>query len=119
MNILSRWVNLWYNSFEILFMRSWWVLLFIVACYFCYEQGLAKHSHDFAALHRQYTELLKKREEALAQQELLSLQINSQSDHEYIELTLMKGLGLVPEGSKKVFFTSPTPDQPDANVSFH
>ena len=41
----------------------------------------------------------------LEEKEDLKLQINSQKDPAWIELTLMKGLGLVPEGQLKVYFT--------------
>jgi hypothetical protein len=34
----------------------------------------------------------------------LILQINSQSDPAWIQMTLMKGMGLVPEGQQKVYF---------------
>lgn len=44
------------------------------------------------------------KQKALQKQQDLKWQINSQSDLAWIELTLMKGLGLVPEGKKKVFF---------------
>ncbi len=37
-------------------------------------------------------------------QQCLEQQINSQSDLAWLELTLMKGLGLVPENDQKVFF---------------
>lgn len=39
-----------------------------------------------------------------AVQEDLLLQINSQSDPAWVELILMKGLGLVPEGQTKAVF---------------
>ncbi|MCE2983850.1 MAG: hypothetical protein LW832_09830 [Parachlamydia sp.] len=48
--------------------------------------------------------LQKEKRTALKRQEDLQLQINSQSDPAWIELTLMKGLGLVPEGEQKVYF---------------
>ena len=41
----------------------------------------------------------------LEEKQDLKLQINSQNDPAWIELTLMKGLGLVPEGQLKVHFT--------------
>lgn len=86
-------------------MRSWWVIFFILICYFCYEQGLAGRNKEFAKLDHQYLNLLNEKEKALALQENLRLQINSQSDPEWVELVLMKGLGLVPEGQIKVLFT--------------
>lgn len=103
---MAKWLARSYRTFESLFLKSWWVVLFMLCCYFLYEQGLMKREHDFTKLQTQYQELLKQRDLALAEQETLTVQINSQSDPEYVELTLMKVLGLTPEGSTKVLFTN-------------
>lgn len=90
---------------EEVFIRSWWVIIFILGCYLSYEQGLQKKDHDFAKLQMQYAELQKKKKMLLSQQEGFRRQLNSQSDPAWVELVLMKGLGLVPEGQTKVLFT--------------
>jgi hypothetical protein len=95
-------------TIEKLFIRSWWVILFMLSCYLSYEHGLQKKDSDFAKLQLQYSELQKKKKMLLAQQEDLDRQINSQSDPAWVELVLMKGLGLVPEGQTKVLFTNQT-----------
>ncbi|HEV8051680.1 MAG TPA: hypothetical protein VGP47_04230 [Parachlamydiaceae bacterium] len=87
-------------------IRSWWVILFILGCYLSYEHGLQKKDHDFAKLQVHYAELQKKKKMLLGQQEDLTRQINSQSDPAWVELALMKGLGLAPEGQIKVLFTN-------------
>lgn len=46
---------------------------------------------------------------ASAEREELLRQIQSQSDPEWIELVLMKRLGLVPEGQTKVYFEKTQP----------
>ena len=94
------------NSLSEGILGSWWVMLFILCCYFGYEQGLLKKDHDFATLQTQYSELQQKHLMAQAHQEDLLRQINSQSDPAYVELILMKGLGLTPEGQTKVLFTN-------------
>lgn len=86
------------------FFRSWWVLAFVFACAIIYEQGLKNRDHLYQQLTEQRSALLQEKQEALRQQENLQLQINSQSDLAWVELTLMKGLGLVPEGQQKVYF---------------
>jgi hypothetical protein len=91
-------------SLEEIFIRSWWVALFLLGCYLCYNHGQEIRNQDFDKLHVQYLELQKERARAYALRESLTLQVNSQSDPEWVELTLMKGLGLVPEGSTKVIF---------------
>ena len=94
------------NGLEEIFIRSWWVILFILGCYLTYEHGLQKKDLDFAKLQAQFSELQKKKKVLLAQQEDLNRQINSQSDPAWVELALMKGLGLCPEGQIKVLFTN-------------
>jgi len=92
------------SQIERIFLDSWWVFLFLILCYLFYEQGLKRKNHDYARLHAYHAELQFKKEEAIQTQEDLMLQINSQSDPAWVELTLMKGLGLVPEDQTKVYF---------------
>ena len=92
------------HFFEHHILPSWWVVFFLLLCYMAYERSLYKINHEYSKLHHQYMELIMQKKEALALQEDFLLQINSQSDQDWIELTLMKGLGLVPEEEIKVFF---------------
>ena len=93
------------TSIERHFLQSWWMVIFILCCYLGYEQGLNKREEDFSKLHHQYTGLLQEKKQLEIQRESLLRQINSQSDPDWVELTLMKGLGLVAEGQTKVLFT--------------
>lgn len=93
-----------YKRIEQFFLYSWWLILFAICCYLAYEHGLMKRDRDFDKLHAQYLELQKENKRSLALQEKLLLQVNSQSDVEWVELTLMKGLGLVPDGQTKIVF---------------
>lgn len=92
-----------------LVIRSWWVIAFVIACTIIYEQGLKNREDLYLQLTEQCLSLQKEKQAALEHQQNLQLQINSQSDVAWVELTLMKGLGLVPEGQKKVYFY---PDNP-------
>lgn len=83
---------------------SWWVILFMIFCYMLFEQGFRQRNAEYTKLYEQLLELRSEKENALAVQEDLLMQINSQSDPAWIELTLMKELGLVPEGQTKVYF---------------
>jgi hypothetical protein len=94
------------RTIEEIAFRSWWVILFILGCYVSYEHGLQKKEREFVKLQLQYNELQKKKKLLLTQHEDLTRQINSQSDPAWVELVLMKGLGLVPEGQTKVLFTN-------------
>jgi hypothetical protein len=91
------------------FIRSWWVIAFLLGCAVLYEQGLKEQDQIYHQLTDQRENLRLQKEEALRHQENLKLQINSQSDLAWVELTLMKGLGLVPEGQKKVYFYEDNP----------
>lgn len=91
---------------ENLLMKGWWVVLFILTCYMFYEQGLKKRDADFNKLQIQLVNLQQQKKEALSLREDLVLQVNSQSDPAWVELVLMKGLGLKPEGQTKVFFNN-------------
>lgn len=87
-----------------IFIRSWWVIAFMLLCTIIYEQGLKERNKLYQQLTEQYNDLQQEKKEVLHQQQNLQLQINSQSDLAWVELALMKGLGLVPEGQQKVYF---------------
>ena len=86
------------------FVHSWWIILFALACYLAYENGMRRWEKEHAKLLSSYLEMHSEKETLSLIQEDLLLQINSQSDPAWVELVLMKGLGLVPEGKKKVYF---------------
>lgn len=86
------------------FLRSWWVLAFLLICAIFYERGLKGRDEEFQKLREQQKQLEQAKEQALATQQDLKRQINSQSDPAYVELLLMKRLGLTPEDQQKVFF---------------
>lgn len=94
------------HLFERVVIKSWWVVGFFILCYAAYEQSIAQTNARVRAHKKELAELaMQKACAELLQQDLL-LQINSQSDYAWIELTLMKGLGLVPENQTKVFFAN-------------
>jgi hypothetical protein len=86
-------------------VQSWWVLAFISFCGFTYFHSVGKKNEVLAALDRHLDALCDEKASLLEVKEDLLLQINSQSDPAWIQLTLMKGLGLVPEGQLKVYFS--------------
>lgn len=86
-------------------LNSWWVFFFALLCFICYEQGIKRQNIQFQALMKQLRELQHEKEAATSLHTELSAQILSQQDLDWIELTLMKELGVVPEGQRKVFFS--------------
>ena len=91
--------------FEEALFRSWWVFVFCIVCFALYEHAMQRQHRDHALLEGKLYSLEAVKAEEHAVNEDLLLQINSQSDYCWIELTLIKVLGLVPEGSTKVYFT--------------
>lgn len=101
-HLLKRFVNY-------AFIQFWWVFAFVLVTGIVYEQGSKAPDALFTQFTDQKNALLKQKRENLERQKNLQLQINSQSDLDWIELTLIKGLGLVPEGYQKVYFHSDNP----------
>lgn len=85
----------------------WWVLLFVLVCLMAYEHSASNKDRESASMIVQLNELQSEKEKALILNKELFRQINSQSDPAWIELSLMKVLGLTPEGQTKVFFKTP------------
>lgn len=81
-----------------------WVVAFAILTFGLYEQTSRKLLRATEKLSSRKDEL----EEAICmaenEQEELKLQVLSQSDPAWIELSLIKGLGLVPEGYTKIYF---------------
>ena len=90
--------------YRALVVRSWWIFLFLGVVYVFYSHSLQTKNQDYTELKHRFLELERDKEVALRQREDLLLQINSQSDPAWIQLMLMKGLGVVPEGHLKVYF---------------
>lgn len=101
----------WDRILEELTVRSWWVVLVVLLCYMAYEGALLQLSMEVDRLEGKLLSIRNQRGLALERQEDLLLQIQSQSDHAWIELCLMKGLGLSPEGWRKVYFTQSKGEQ--------
>lgn len=92
------------SSFDKIFLKVWWVPLFFIACFLFFEQGQKKRKSEYELLAGRLNELQMEKEVLLEKQNQMKRELNSQSDPAWVELTLMKVLGMVPEGQKKVFF---------------
>lgn len=92
------------NLCESSLFRSWWILLFLILSYSFYTHAMQKKAGETSFLKAQFDYLTQEKELALQEREDLVLQINSHNDSAWIELTLIKELGLVPEGVQKVYF---------------
>jgi hypothetical protein len=89
---------------KIVFVQSWWVIAFLLLCAILYERGMQKREAQFQQLREQLGVLQIEKQKAMLQQQNLQMHINSQSDLAWVELALMKGLGVCPEDQQKVYF---------------
>lgn len=94
------------KNLEEIFLHSWWVILFSLVCYTWLEHEYKQQRVTFQELSQQVMDLKKEKIEASNKKQNLLKQINSQSDPDWVELTLIKGLGLIPENHIKVYFPS-------------
>jgi len=84
--------------------RNWWVLLFFGVCYLVYSHGVQKKKKTLLELQGRYQELEMQKLLVLQEQDELRTQVRSQADPAWVEMTLIKGLGVVPDGQRKVYF---------------
>lgn len=86
--------------------RSWWVLLFVALSLVAHLQAMKSKHRTLSELQAKCLQFEQQKASAEQEREQLLLQLNSQKDPEWIRMTLMKRLGLVPEGQVKVYFKS-------------
>ncbi len=87
-----------------LIKKSWWVILFSIFSFFLYHHISYKKQREIVELENRLLKLQKKTVIALREKEDLTLRLTSQSDPAWIEMILMKKLGVVPQGYVKVHF---------------
>jgi len=89
----------------VVFLRNWWwVLAFCLVTGSVYLQATKKKNLALAEYSFRLNEMEKEKILAYAEKEDLRLRIASQSDPAWIEMILMRDLGVVPEGWLKVHF---------------
>ena len=87
-----------------IFIKSWWVWAFAIVCFGLYEQASMKLERDITSLDKEIASLETKLLEASYKGQYLALQQESFQDPAWIELTLIRVLGMVPEGYTKVYY---------------
>ena len=87
------------------FFRSWWVILILLLCLAFFEHEQNKRDEILNTLTARTKDLQHEKIHSLERHERLSMQINSQNDPSWVEMVLIKELGLTPEGQIKVHFT--------------
>lgn len=86
--------------------KSWWVAVLAILSLGLYEQGAKVIQKEINSFQKEADTLAEKIKLAKITQEELKLQIMSQSDPAWIELVLIKSLGLVPEGYTKIYYST-------------
>ena len=88
----------------VIFMKSWWVLVVILVAGFGFNIAVKKRNVAICEMMDKYSSLKKEKEIMISQRDDLKLKSLSQSDPAWIEMVLMKELGVVPENKIKVHF---------------
>ncbi len=88
------------------FVTNWWgvVAFSLIAC-LVYLQAVSHKKEQIAKLEKNIEQLQTVKITALEEQEELNAKLKSLDDPSYIEMTLKKELGLVPEDARKVYFS--------------
>lgn len=81
-----------------------WVLAFTLFCIIFLEQTIKLKDTEYSELLSMKITLENQISREVSIQDDLTHEINSQSDPAWVELTLMKELGLAPEGQRKIVF---------------
>ncbi len=87
-------------------VRSWWVLAFAIVTFALYEQASCRLMKGIEKLSIRAQDLENAICKAEKKQTELRLQVASQNDPQWIELSLIMGLGLVPDGYTKIYYTN-------------
>lgn len=89
-------------------VRYWWVLIVLLICFAYYYRMIRPKEAEIRSLKYRVQEIKKEKELAEGKKEELQARIQSQNDPAWIEMVLMKELGVVPEGYLKVHFQKKT-----------
>ena len=88
---------------------SWFVLLFSITClHLFHTKAVYNQNLTLENLESGLASLRTEKQEMECFQAELSMKVNSQSDPVWIQRTLMRCLGVVPKGQRKVFFDEPS-----------
>ena len=89
---------------EYAFRKGWWAIAFCLLVGLIYGQGIRNRNEGLREVTRRLAAIEQEYQLALEEKKNLSLRLDSQSDPAWIELVLMRQMGVVPEGFLKVHF---------------
>ncbi|MFA5250554.1 MAG: hypothetical protein WC371_04015 [Parachlamydiales bacterium] len=90
---------------KIFFRHSGWILFLVFLFTSFYLVSFRHHNQEITVHQLKLNDLQKEREKISLENQDLKLRLNSHGDPAWIELILMRELGVVPEGRLKVHFT--------------
>ena len=82
----------------------WWTFAFCGIIGLAYSQGIQKMDATLRAVTLSLDAIEQQTILAMEEQETLTLRLDSQSDPAWIELVLLRQMGVVPDGFLKVHF---------------
>lgn len=90
--------------FSLQVAQYWWVFAFCILATAIYVPSIRSRNLALSELQFRFSELEKETLVALQNRESLEQQIASQADPAWIEIVLLRELGVVPDGFLKVHF---------------
>jgi len=100
-SIWAKWASFFLESSA---LHWWWVLFFVVLALAWYEHGNEEYAKAYHRLNDQLLFLQREKETALDLQTALQQQLHSYNDSAWMEMVLMRKLGVVSEKQTKVYF---------------
>lgn len=97
----------WMRRLEKLLREYGWVVLFALICYGLYYRIHLHNAEELHLLKTMHAHLLHEKRQAYQVKAELTLHWQSEADPKWRELVLMRELGVVPKGFKKIVFTPP------------
>lgn len=107
----------WMRRLETLLREYGWVVLFALLCYGLYYRVHMQTAKDLQQLKHMHAHLLRDREAAYQIKAELTFHWQSGADRDWRQLVLMRELGLVPKGFKKIVFIPSVSSPPSSTLT--
>ena len=92
------------TDFTHILKESWWVLLFIFFTFSGFLYAASSQKKIALEITEKIESILQQKNRAGDEKEFLNQKIYSKEDPDFIKMTLIKVLGVVPKGQTKVIF---------------
>jgi hypothetical protein len=82
-----------------------WVILFTFVSLGCYGFAAQQKEMRYSELHEMVNRLELQMDQAKKEQQVLNLRLSSLNDPEWVQMLLMRDLGVLPDGQVKITFS--------------